>query len=489
MTFPSLLTEAPEATQRVSLAHYIGGQWEREDGPTFRVVNPSTGQELGKAPVASRETVDRAVQSAKNALESWRLTTPKERGDYLHKLAELIQASDLELATLESLNVGRPLSETLEEIPPLVDILRFYAGAIRANATPAAGHYERGSTSVLLREPLGVLGLITPWNFPLTEALWKVAPALAAGNTIVLKPSEYTPYSTIALTKLIDTVFPPGVVNVVLGDGTTGSAIVDHHDVAMVSLTGDGSTGKKIAAAASNTLKRVQLELGGKAPVLVFEDADVSRAASYLAEAAFINAGQVCTAPCRLIVHDAVYEDFLSKYLEKVRDLRVGDPFDPASQVGPLISARQMDRVLGFLQRAEETSASVLAGGARMQQPGFFMEPTVIADVAQDNELVQKEIFGPVVTIQRSSSEKEMLRWANDVDYGLSAGLWTSDLDRSLKLMSSLKFGTIWVNGHHTTVPEMPFGGFGQSGYGKVLSAQSIDEYSQLKHVMMIASR
>jgi acyl-CoA reductase-like NAD-dependent aldehyde dehydrogenase len=484
------LADAPEtAVESVNLAHHINGRWEQGDGPSFTVVNPSSGHELGNAPIASPNTVSRAVESAKSALKSWRHTTPKERGEYLYTLAELMQASRHKLATLESLNVGRPLAETVEEIPPLVDLLRFYAGAFRANTAPASGQYERDSTSLLLREPIGVLGLITPWNYPLTEAVWKIAPALAAGNTVVLKPSEYTPYTTVALVQLIESVFPPGVVNLVLGDGTTGAAIVDHPGIGMVSLTGDSSTGKKIAAAASKTLKRVQLELGGKAPVLVFGDADIDRAAVYLAQAAFGNAGQVCTAPCRLIVHAAVYDNFLSRYLEAVQQLRVGDPFDPASQVGPLISERQMDRVLGFLQAAESSSASVLTGGARMPRPGFFIEPTVLADLSQDNELVQKEIFGPVVTIQRAVSDEQMLEWANDVNYSLSASLWTSDLDRSLKLMSALNFGTIWVNGHHTTVPEMPFGGFGRSGYGKVLSAQSIDEYSQLKHVMIHPSR
>ncbi|MCA4134828.1 aminobutyraldehyde dehydrogenase [Arthrobacter sp. M4] len=470
------------------LAHFIGGEWVPSHG-VFTLTDPNTAELTGSSPVADSDTVDRAVKAARAAFEEWRRTTPRERGEYLNRLADRIDEASEQLAQLESWNVGKPISNAREEIPLLVDLLRFYAGAARLGENTAAGEYERGMTSIVLREPVGVVGLIAPWNYPLLEAVWKIGPALAAGNTVVLKPSELTPYTTVVLAKLAASVLPAGVLNVVLGDGMTGAAIVDHPGIEMVSLTGDGGTGKKIAAAASNTLKRVHLELGGKAPVLVFDDSDVEYASEYLAMAGFTNTGQDCTAACRVIVHDSVYESFMEKYVANVRRLRVGDPADPETQVGPLVSERQLERVLGFLERAGETSARVLTGGSRVDRPGFFIEPTVLVDVNQDDEVVQKEVFGPVVTVQRAASEEEMLRLANDVNYGLSASIWTRDLSRTIRLTKDLSFGTVWVNGHLTTVAEMPFGGFGQSGYGKELSGRSMDEYSQVKHVMISQTR
>lgn len=489
MTQQPVLEDISARFADLKRAHFIDGKWVSDGDQQFSLVNPTTGDAVGQAPIASAAVVEQAVQAAQTAFQTWRLTTPRERGEYLLRLADRISEASEDLAQLETWNVGKPISNAREEMPLMVDLLRFYAGAVRVTDTTGAGEYEQGTTSILLREPIGVVGLIVPWNYPLLMALWKIAPALAAGNTVVIKPSEQTPFTALLMTKLAEDVFPPGVLNLVLGDGSTGAAIVEHPSIGMVSLTGDSSTGKKIASGASESLKRVHLELGGKAPVLVFADADIDYAAEYLAMAGFVNTGQDCTAACRLIVHDSVYERFVERFIEEVQRLQVGDPSEPATQMGPLITERQMERVLGFLERARATSAQVRTGGIRMDRPGFFVEPTVVTDVEQTHELVQKEVFGPVVTVQRASSDEEMLQWANDVNYGLSASIWTADLARTMQFTKSLSYGTVWVNGHLSTVAEMPFGGFGQSGYGKELSTHSIDEYSQFKHVMIYPNR
>ncbi|MFF2244304.1 aminobutyraldehyde dehydrogenase [Arthrobacter sp. NPDC058130] len=476
-----------EATLRdVQLRHFVNGHWlDDNSARSFSIIDPSTGEEASQAPIASPEVVDQAVVAARTAFQDWRLTTPKERGQYLLKLADKIDDAADDLAWLESRNVGKPIVNAREEIPLIADLLRFYAGAARVSDGIGTAEYERGSTSLVLRQPMGVVGLITPWNYPLLEAVWKIGPALAAGNTVVLKPSEITPVTTVALAKMAEAIFPPGVLNIVLGDGTTGAAIVAHPNVGMVSLTGDGGTGKKIAKSASDTLKRVHLELGGKAPVLVFDDANLEYTAQQLSMAAFANSGQDCTAASRIIVHEKVYDTFVERFLEHVGDGVVGDPSDPSTQFGPLVSERQLERVLGFLERAKTTTARVRTGGKRLDRPGYFVPLTVVTDVDQSDELVQKEVFGPVVTIQKASTDEDMLKMANDVPYGLSASIWTTNLQRTMRFMRDLNFGTVWVNGHLSTVPEMPFGGFGESGYGKELSAHSIDEYSQIKHVMI----
>lgn len=479
MTIEATLTD-------LQLRHFVNGQWHEDQAAhTFPVIDPSTGHEVSRAPIASAAVVDSAVAAARAAFAEWRLTTPKERASYLLRLADKVEEASEELALLESRNVGKPIAKARLELPSIVDLIRFYAGAVRVGDGMAAGEYKRGSTSLVLHQPIGVVGLITPWNYPLLEAIWKVGPALAAGNTVVLKPSEITPVTTVALAQIAQDVFPAGVFNLVLGDASTGTAIVNHPGIGLISLTGDTGTGKKIAAGASESLKRVHLELGGKAPVLVFDDANLDQAAEQLSLAAFANSGQDCTAACRIIVHERIHDAFLERFLRHVEEIVVGDPSDPDTQIGPLVSERQLERVLGFLDRARTTSAQVRAGGQRLDRQGFYLPLTVVTDVDQDSELVQKEIFGPVVTIQKAASDAEMLRFANGVPYGLSASIWTASLSRTMHFMRDLNFGTVWVNGHLSTIPEMPFGGFGESGYGKELSAHSIEEYSQIKHVMI----
>jgi acyl-CoA reductase-like NAD-dependent aldehyde dehydrogenase len=364
-------------------------------------------------------------------------------------------------------------------------VIRFCAGAARVSHGPAAGEYANGSTSWLRREPLGVVGLITPWNYPLLMAAWKLAPALAAGNTVVIKPAELTPLTTLKLVDLMNRFLPDGVVNLVLGDGRAGQAIVEHPLVRKVALTGDVSTGKAVAAAAAATLKRTSLELGGKAPVLVFADSPVAQTARDLAEFGFSATGQDCTAACRIIVEEPAFDEFVEAYVAEVEKIRVGDPGDLGTTMGPLISERQLKRVEGFVDRARAEGATTRTGGERLARDGWFYAPTVVTNIDQDSEIVQREVFGPVVTIQRAQNDEEMLEWANGVDYGLSASIWTTNLARTMRFTRELAFGTVWVNQQIFTAAEMPFGGFKDSGYGKELSSIGLDEYSRFKHVMV----
>jgi 1-pyrroline dehydrogenase len=471
----------------MAMAGPLFDHWSATEGTTSVSVayNPSTGEELATFRNATAAEVDQVVGDAAAAFTTWGRTTPADRAALLLALADRLEAAGEELARAESVNVGKPLVIAREEISYDADVLRFMAGAARVSHSASAAEYVAGSTSLLRREPLGVVGLIAPWNFPLMEAVWKVAPALAAGNTIVLKPSEMTPISTLLFAQIAQDIFPPGVFNVVLGDGATGAAIVQHPGIALVSLTGDVDTGKKVAASAATTLKRVHLELGGKAPALVFADAALESAAAELAATGFLNAGQDCTAPCRIIVEDAAYDDFIAVYRRAVAELRCGDPEDELSHFGPVVSLRQLERVEGFVDRARDAGATVLLGGRPKDRPGYFYEPTILVDVAQDDEIIQKEVFGPVVTIQRAAGEEAMLEMANGVAYGLAASIWTESVDRSLRLTRDLEFGTVWVNQHLVLANEMPFGGFGDSGYGKELSPHAIDEYSRIKHVML----
>ena len=467
------------------LQNFVGGGFvDAVEGGTMEVLNPSTGEVIAEVPRGTQADVDRAVEAAKKAWPEWREVTPAERAELLLKLADLIDEHTEELAQLESQNVGKPLAAARDEMPVCADNLRFFAGAARILEGRATGEYMAGYTSWIRREPIGIVGQIAPWNYPLMMAVWKFAPALAGGNVSVLKPSEQTPLSTLRLAQLASDVIPAGVLNVITGDGEpVGAGIVRHPDVRMVSLTGDVATGKEVAKAAAETLKRVHLELGGKAPVVVFDDADLAQVAEAIKIAGYWNSGQDCTAASRVMAGPGIYDKLLEELVPAVESLGVGDPAEGDEiEMGPLISKAQQDRVLGFLDRAK--GAKVLTGGGTNGDRGFFVNPTVVVDVDQTDEIVQREVFGPVVTVQRFADDDEAIAWANDVPYGLAASVFTRDIGRALNASRKLEFGTVWINDHIPLVSEMPHGGFKQSGYGKDLSSYSLEDYTQVKHVM-----
>jgi 1-pyrroline dehydrogenase len=450
------------------------------------VLNPATGETISQVPNMSADEVDEVVERAKQALPEWLDATPKERSELLHTLAAVIEDNAEELAQLESRNVGKPLMVSRDEMPFSADNLRFFAGAARQLEGKSAGEYVKGYTSMIRREPLGIVAGICPWNYPLMMAVWKLGPALAAGNVQILKPSEQTPLSLLRFMELAEDVIPQGVLQVVTGDGVpTGQRLVEHPDIRLVSLTGDVATGKLIARNASDTLKRVHLELGGKAPMVIFDDADIESVVEGIKIAGFWNSGQDCTAGSRIIAGPQIYEALLEQLVPAIEGIKVGDPADGDDvEMGPVITHSQQERILGFLDRAK--GAKVLTGGGSNGGRGFFVQPTIIAGVSQDDEIVQDEVFGPVVTVQRFADDGQAIAWANGVRYGLAASVWTSNVGRALNAARKLQFGTVWVNDHLIPITsEMPHGGYKSSGYGKDMSIYSMEEYTQIKHVAM----
>ncbi|CAM5595819.1 gamma-aminobutyraldehyde dehydrogenase [Streptomyces avidinii] len=472
-------------TELRRLRNYIGGEFkDAADGRTTEVVNPATGEAYATAPLSGQADVDAAMAAAAAAFPAWRDTTPSERQKALLKIADAFEARAEELVATESENTGKPLGLTAsEELPPMVDQIRFFAGAARLLEGRSAGEYMEGMTSIVRREPVGVCAQVAPWNYPMMMAVWKFAPAIAAGNTVVLKPSDTTPASTILMAEIIDSVLPKGVFNVVCGDRETGKAMVEHSTPAMASITGSVRAGMQVAESAAKDVKRVHLELGGKAPVVVFEDADIAKAAEDIAVAGFFNAGQDCTAATRVIVHESIHDEFVAALAKNAADTKTGQPDDEDVLYGPLNNPNQLKQVAGFIERLP-AHAKVEAGGHQVGEKGYFYAPTVVSGLQQDDEIIQNEVFGPVITVQSFTDEAQALEYANGVEFALASSVWTKNHGRAMRMSKNLDFGCVWINTHIPLVAEMPHGGYKKSGYGKDLSAYGFEDYTRIKHVM-----
>ncbi|MFE7813540.1 gamma-aminobutyraldehyde dehydrogenase [Streptomyces sp. NPDC057433] len=473
------------STELRRLRNYIGGEFrDAADGRTTEVVNPVTGEAYATAPLSGQADVDAAMAAAAEAFPGWRDTTPAERQKALLKVADAVEERAEELIAAEVENTGKPVGLTrTEEIPPMVDQIRFFAGAARMLEGRSAGEYMEGLTSIVRREPVGVCAQVAPWNYPMMMAVWKFAPAIAAGNTVVLKPSDTTPASTVLLAEILGSVLPTGVFNVVCGDRDTGRMMVEHETPAMASITGSVRAGMQVAESAAKDLKRVHLELGGKAPVVVFEDTDIAKAVEDISVAGFFNAGQDCTAATRVLVHESIHDEFVTALAKAAADTKTGAPDDEDVLFGPLNNAGQLAQVQGFVDRLP-AHARVEAGGRRVGDKGYFFAPTVVSGLEQDDEIIQKEVFGPVITVQTFTDEDQAVAYANGVEYALASSVWTKDHSRAMRMSKKLDFGCVWINTHIPLVAEMPHGGFKKSGYGKDLSAYGFDDYTRIKHVM-----